>query len=186
MCVQIILYFSAYVLLYRIYSDSQVGTSSLDNIKGVNETIDLDHNVEGLEMVSNLPWDILKALNRKSEGSKPNVEELEVINLAEEGEKEKPVKIGVNFPKDMKDELIALMKEFKEIFVWSYQDMTQCRRNRGDKPSWGSQDRKTHQDQSKLSQGHERWAYSSNEGIQRNHCLVLSRYARTGYRDCCP
>ena len=55
MCVQIILYFSAYVLLYRIYSDSQVGTSSLDNIKGVNETIDLDHNVEGLEMVSNLP-----------------------------------------------------------------------------------------------------------------------------------
>ena len=58
-----------------------------------------------------------------------------MINLAEEGEKEKPIKIGVNFPKDMKDELIALMKEFKEIFVWSYQAMTQCRRNRGDKPS---------------------------------------------------
>ena len=123
MCVQIILYFFVYVLLYRIYSDSQVGTSSLDNIKGVNETIDLDHNVEGLEVVSNLRWDILKALNRKSEGSKPNVEEIEVINLAKEGEKEKPVKIGVNFPKDMKDELIALMKEFKEIIAWSYQDM---------------------------------------------------------------
>ena len=24
----------------------------------------------------------------------------------------------------MKDELIALLKEFKEIFAWSYQDMT--------------------------------------------------------------
>ena len=46
-----------------------------------------------------------------------------MINLANEGEKEKPIKIRVNFPKDMKDELIALLKEFKEIITWSYQDM---------------------------------------------------------------
>ena len=46
-----------------------------------------------------------------------------MINLADEGDKEEPIKIQVNFPKDMKDELIALLKEFKEIFAWSYQDM---------------------------------------------------------------
>ena len=46
-----------------------------------------------------------------------------MINLVEEGKIEKPIKIGVNFPKDMKDELTALLKEFKEIFSWSYQDM---------------------------------------------------------------
>ena len=46
-----------------------------------------------------------------------------MINLADECENEKLVKIGVNFPKDMKFELIALLKEFKEIFAWSYQDM---------------------------------------------------------------
>ena len=46
-----------------------------------------------------------------------------MINLAEEVKIEKPIKIRVNFPKDMKDELIALMKEFKEIIAWSYQDM---------------------------------------------------------------
>ena len=62
-------------------------------------------------------------MNRESEGAKPNIEETEVINLADEGEKEKPFKIGVKFPKDMKDELIALLKKFKEIFTWSYQDM---------------------------------------------------------------
>ena len=62
-------------------------------------------------------------MNRESEGAKPNIEETEVINLADEGEKEKPFKIGVKFPKDMKDELIVLLKEFKEIFAWSYQDM---------------------------------------------------------------
>ena len=48
-----------------------------------------------------------------------------MINLVGDGGKEKPVKIGVNFPKDMKDELLALLKEFKEIFAWSYQDMLQ-------------------------------------------------------------
>ena len=46
-----------------------------------------------------------------------------MINLANEGKKEKPIKIRVNFPKDMKHELIALLKEFKEIITWSYQDM---------------------------------------------------------------
>ena len=126
MCVQMILCFSVYVPLYRIYSDSQTGTSSPchnEDMDDVNETIDLDHDIEGLEEVSNLPRHILETLNRECEGSKNNIEETEVINLAEEGEKEKLVKIEVNFPKDMKDELMALLKEFKEIFAWFYQDM---------------------------------------------------------------
>ena len=89
----------------------------------MNETIDLEHDIEGLEEIPSLPPDILEALNRKSEGSKPNIEETEVVNLADEGENEKPVKIGVKFPKDIKPELIALLKEFQEIFAWSYQDM---------------------------------------------------------------
>ena len=45
-----------------------------------------------------------------------------MVNFANEGENEKLVKIRVNFPKDMKPELIALLKEFREIFAWSYQD----------------------------------------------------------------
>ena len=103
-----------------------MGTSSLchnEGVDDVNETIDLGHDVGSLEEVPNLRRDILEALNKESEGSKPNIEETEVINLADEGEKEKPVKIRVNFPKDVKDKFIALLKEFKEIFTWSYQDM---------------------------------------------------------------
>ena len=46
-----------------------------------------------------------------------------MVNLVNKGENEKLVKIGVNFPKGMKPELIALLKEFREIFAWSYQDM---------------------------------------------------------------
>ena len=76
----------------------------------MNETIVLEHDIEGLEEISSLPHDILEALNRENEGSKPNIEETEVVNLADGVENEKPVKIGVNFPKDMKHEHIALLK----------------------------------------------------------------------------
>ena len=58
-----------------------------------------------------MPRYILEALNRESEGSKPNIEEIEVVNLADEAENEKSIKIGVNFPpKDLQHELIALLK----------------------------------------------------------------------------
>ena len=77
----------------------------------------MDHDVEGMKEVLNIPRDILEVLNKESIGSKPNIEETEVINLADEGKIEKPIKIGVNFPKDMKDELIALLNEFKDIFA---------------------------------------------------------------------
>ena len=73
--------------------------------------------------ILSLPRDILEALNRESKGSKPKLEETKMVNLADKGENGKSIKIGVNFPKDMKPELIALLKEFKEIFAWSYQDM---------------------------------------------------------------
>ena len=58
MCVQIILCYFVYVPLYRICFDSQVGTSSLchnEGVDDVNETIELDHNVKGMEEVLNLP-----------------------------------------------------------------------------------------------------------------------------------
>ena len=64
--------------------------------------------------------DILEALERQDEGSKPNIEELEVMNLVEEGEKPKEVKIETHFTTEQKEALIALLREFHEIFAWSY------------------------------------------------------------------
>ena len=126
MCVQIVLCFLVYVPFYRIYSNSQVATSSCcynEDIDDMIERIELEHDIIGLEEISSLPCDILEALNRESEGSKQNIEETEVVNLDNKGGNEKLDKIGVNFPKDMKHELRVLLKEFREIFAWSYQDM---------------------------------------------------------------
>uniref|UniRef100_A0A2N9G1N4 RNase H type-1 domain-containing protein n=1 Tax=Fagus sylvatica TaxID=28930 RepID=A0A2N9G1N4_FAGSY len=83
---------------------------SLDNIDNSDEEIEL-------------PNDILEALERQDEGSKPNIEELEIVNLADEGEEPREVKIGTRCTTEQKEALIALLREFHEIFAWSYQDM---------------------------------------------------------------
>ena len=83
---------------------------SLDNIDNSDEEIEL-------------PNDILEALERHDKGSKPNIEELEIINLAEEGEEPKEVKIGTRFTAEQREAFITLLREFREIFAWSYQDM---------------------------------------------------------------
>ena len=52
----------------------------------MNETIKLEHDIERLKEIPTLPRDILEAINRENEGSKPNIEETEVVNLANRGE----------------------------------------------------------------------------------------------------
>uniref|UniRef100_A0A2N9HYU6 RNase H type-1 domain-containing protein n=1 Tax=Fagus sylvatica TaxID=28930 RepID=A0A2N9HYU6_FAGSY len=79
----------------------------------------MDNSDEEIE----LPSDILEALEKQDEGSKPNIEELEIINLANEGEEPREVKIGTHCTTEQKEALIALLREFHEIFAWSYQDM---------------------------------------------------------------
>ena len=83
---------------------------SLDNI---------DNSDEEVEFLN----DILEALEKQDEGSKPNTEELEIINLAEKGEEPKEVKIGTRFTAEQREAFITLLREFREIFAWSYQDM---------------------------------------------------------------
>uniref|UniRef100_A0A2N9HB05 Uncharacterized protein n=1 Tax=Fagus sylvatica TaxID=28930 RepID=A0A2N9HB05_FAGSY len=66
---------------------------SLDNIDNSDEEIEL-------------PSDILEALERQDEGSKPNIEELEIVNLANEGEEPREVKIGTRCAAEQKEALI--------------------------------------------------------------------------------
>uniref|UniRef100_A0A2N9FKS6 Integrase catalytic domain-containing protein n=1 Tax=Fagus sylvatica TaxID=28930 RepID=A0A2N9FKS6_FAGSY len=67
-----------------------------------------------LQRVSSSNDDILEALERQDEGSKPNIEELEIVNLANEGEEPREVKIGTRCAAEQKEALIALLREFHE------------------------------------------------------------------------
>ncbi|RDY09150.1 hypothetical protein CR513_06521, partial [Mucuna pruriens] len=50
------------------------------------------------------------------------VEDLEVINLGSKDEK-KEVSVGKHMPPDLRQSLIELLKEYADVFAWSYRDM---------------------------------------------------------------
>uniref|UniRef100_A0A2N9HQG1 RNase H type-1 domain-containing protein n=1 Tax=Fagus sylvatica TaxID=28930 RepID=A0A2N9HQG1_FAGSY len=112
------------------YSVSQVvmrfarKTSNDSHVSEIDNKADCSlDNIDNSDEEVELPNDILEALERQDEGSKPNIEELEIINLADEGEEPREVKIGTRSTTEQKEALIALLREFHEIFAWSYQDM---------------------------------------------------------------
>ncbi|RDX63355.1 hypothetical protein CR513_58230, partial [Mucuna pruriens] len=53
----------------------------------------------------------------------PLVDKLEGINLGGETEK-KEVRVGKQMPPDLRFSLIGLLKEYADVFAWSYQDMS--------------------------------------------------------------
>ena len=53
---------------------------------------------------------------------KPHQEEMEVVNLGV-GEERKEVKVGIGMTANIRDELVALLRDYQDIFAWSYQDM---------------------------------------------------------------
>uniref|UniRef100_A0A2N9GQI9 Uncharacterized protein n=1 Tax=Fagus sylvatica TaxID=28930 RepID=A0A2N9GQI9_FAGSY len=119
-------------LAYHCYSVSQVAmskritrkTSNDPHVSKIDNKTDCSlDNIDNSDEEIELPSDILEALERQDEGSKPNIEELEIVNLANEGEEPREVKIGTRCAAEQKEALIALLREFHEIFAWSYQDM---------------------------------------------------------------
>ena len=53
---------------------------------------------------------------------RPHEEVVEVINLGTEEDK-KEVKIGASLEATVKRRVIELLKEYADVFAWSYQDM---------------------------------------------------------------
>uniref|UniRef100_A0A2N9GTJ6 Reverse transcriptase/retrotransposon-derived protein RNase H-like domain-containing protein n=1 Tax=Fagus sylvatica TaxID=28930 RepID=A0A2N9GTJ6_FAGSY len=117
-------------LAYHCYSVSRSSneitrkTSNDPHVSKIDNKTDCSlDNIDNSDEEIELPNDILEALERQDEGSKPNIEELEIVNLADEGEEPREVKIGTRCAAEQKEALIALLREFHEIFAWSYQDM---------------------------------------------------------------
>nr|XP_012466449.1 unnamed protein product [Gossypium raimondii] len=52
----------------------------------------------------------------------PHQESVEVVNLGNEEEKQE-VKIVTSISENTRQDLIALLHEYKDVFAWSYQDM---------------------------------------------------------------
>lgn len=61
-------------------------------------------------------------VERHENGPKPNNEESLTVNIGSE-EVGKEVKIGTSLSNNHKKDRIPLLKEFPDVFAWSYKDM---------------------------------------------------------------
>ncbi|XP_039014758.1 uncharacterized protein LOC120144864, partial [Hibiscus syriacus] len=68
------------------------------------------------------PTELLRLVEKEDKQILPHKEEVETVNLGTD-EEIKEVKIGTTLTIQIKQELINLLQEFKDIFAWSYQDM---------------------------------------------------------------
>ena len=69
-----------------------------------------------------IPEEISRLLRQEERSIQPYKEPLETVNLGSEKER-KEVKIGALLSSAVKGSLIELLKEFSDVFAWSYQDM---------------------------------------------------------------
>lgn len=66
--------------------------------------------------------DLLRIVEQEDKQILPHQEFVETINLGAE-ERKQEVKIGTSISRGTKNNLIALLREYKDVFVWSYQDI---------------------------------------------------------------
>src|ERR1051325_12048035 len=69
-----------------------------------------------------IPNEISRLLKHEERIIQPHQEPLEAINLGSKEDK-KEVNIGASLDSSVKSKLIDLLKEYVDVFAWSYQDM---------------------------------------------------------------
>ncbi|KAI5422238.1 hypothetical protein KIW84_045633 [Lathyrus oleraceus] len=69
-----------------------------------------------------LPAELARLLKQEERVIQPHQEELETINLGTEDAK-REIKIGAALEDSVKRRLIEMLREYVEVFAWSYQDM---------------------------------------------------------------
>ncbi|GAU51514.1 hypothetical protein TSUD_413830, partial [Trifolium subterraneum] len=69
-----------------------------------------------------IPDEIRRLLEQEKRTIQPHKEVIELINLGSEEEK-KEIKIGASLEASVKEMMIVLLREYVDIFAWSYQDM---------------------------------------------------------------
>jgi len=69
-----------------------------------------------------IPVEIRWMLEQERRAIQPHQEEVEIINLGTEEDK-KEIKISALLDATVKERVIALLKEYADIFAWTYQDM---------------------------------------------------------------
>src|SRR4051812_41917739 len=121
---QIAMFFSLYTLTYLpcrftytldpVNNDSAIARHDFENPIYQTE----DESEEDCEV----PRELARLLEQEDKAIQPHEEPIEVINLGSNEEK-KEVKIGADLEHSVKQRLIQMLRDYVEIFAWSYEDM---------------------------------------------------------------
>jgi hypothetical protein len=95
-----------------------------------HDTATIPHNLElpinqaeeDCEGDCELPDELARMLEKESKEIQPNQEPVEIINLGTEHDR-KEVKIGSSLKGKEREKLVELLKEYTDVFAWSYLDM---------------------------------------------------------------
>ena len=69
-----------------------------------------------------LPPELEKIVTHEDQEMGPHQEETELVDLGT-GSGKREVKIGTSMTAPIREELTALLRDYQDIFAWSYQDM---------------------------------------------------------------
>ena len=69
-----------------------------------------------------IPDEIARLLEQEEKTIQPHQEEIELINLGTE-DKKREIKVGAALEEGVKKRIFQLLREYPDIFTWSYEDM---------------------------------------------------------------
>ena len=102
------------------HKDHEISLSDFDfeRTSYISET-NLEEDIDE----SDLPPEMQRLLSMEDKQILPHQEVTELVNLGK-NDKKKEVKIGSSLDPYAKKEIVGILKEYVDIFAWSYQDMS--------------------------------------------------------------
>ena len=105
---------------YRSDDESCEGTNTED------PNVDFEQLVNQVEDEEDEDWgfplELKRMVEQEDREMKSHQEVTEILKLGV-GEEKKEVKVGTGMTTPIQDELVALLRDYQDIFAWSYQDM---------------------------------------------------------------
>jgi len=105
---------------YRSDNESYEGTNTEDPDADFEQLVNQTEDEEDEDW--GLPLELRRMVEQEEREMKPHQEETEIVNLGI-GEKKKEVKVGTGMTTHIQDEMVVLLRDYQDIFAWSYQDM---------------------------------------------------------------
>ena len=107
----------AVIKWYKFNNESCEGNDTED--PDVNFKQLLNQAEEGEDEDWGLPPELKIMVEQEDREVKPHQQETEIVNLGV-GEERKEAKVGTGMSTHIRDELVALLRDYQDIFAWSY------------------------------------------------------------------